>query len=74
MSRFSEEAHKGNDGFASVIPCPGTSGFSAGMVSAEEHWETGAIQVHPSQRNAFQEGKKQTSDEQQVNHLLLSDY
>lgn len=47
--------------------------FSANVVSAEEHWETGAIQVQLSQRNAFQEGKKQTSDEQQVNHLLLSD-
>lgn len=34
------------------------SGFSAGMVSAEEYWEMGAFQVHPSQRNAFQEEKR----------------
>lgn len=27
------------------------------MVSAEEYWETGAIQVHPFQINAFQEEK-----------------
>ena len=42
-SRFSEKAHKGDGGFAPVILCPGTSSSSAGTVSAEEHWEMGAI-------------------------------